>query len=131
VGGKGWEEIEGTKYTEKEFEMAFENAFANAPKEPELAVNPTLRSALFLRNNELVLWSLQRRKGNLMDRIAAMSDAAQIADEFYCSILTRPPTTDEKAEVAKYLAKHEADREKALGHYAWAMLSSIEFFANH
>jgi len=129
--GKGWEGIEGTKYSQKEFEKAFTAAFANEAREPELAVNPTLRSALFLRNNELVLWSLQRRTGNLIDRVAAMSDPAQIADEIYTAILTRPPTEDEKSDVAKYLTKHAADCEKALGHYAWAMLSSIEFFANH
>ncbi len=131
IEGKGWDGIEGKKVARKEFEKAFTSAFANAVKEPELAVNPTLRAALFLRNNDLVLWALQRRKGNLMDRLGAMSDAAQIADELYVSILTRPPTAEEKTEVATYLTKHQADREKALGHYAWAMLSSMEFFANH
>ena len=131
IEGKGWEGIEGKKIARKDFEKAFASAFANAAKEPELSVNPTLRSALFLRNNDLVLWSLQRRKGNLVDRLAALTDAAQIADELYISILTRPPTADEKTEIATYLTKHRADREKALGRYAWAMLSSMEFFANH
>lgn len=131
IEGKGWEGIEGKKIARKDFEKAFTSAFANAAKEPELSVNPTLRSALFLRNNDLVLWSLQRRKGNLADRLAEISDAAKVADELYLSILTRLPTDDEKTEVATYLAKHQADREKALGHYAWAMLSSMEFFANH
>jgi hypothetical protein len=131
IDGNGWDGIEDKKVARKDFEKAFTSAFANAAKEPELSVNPTLRSALFLRNNDLVLWSLQRRKGNLIDRVAAMSEAAQIAEELYFSILTRPPTSEEKTEVATYLAKHQADRDKALGHYAWAMLSSIEFFANH
>ena len=110
---------------------AFLAAFANAAKEPELAVNPTLRAALFLRNNDLVLWSLQKRTGNLMDRVAGLTDAGQVADELYHAILSRPPVADENAELAKYLNKHSANREKALGHYAWAMLSSMEFFTNH
>ena len=131
VGGKGWEGIEGKKHTQKDFEKAFLTAFANAAKEPELSVNPTLRAALFLRNNDLALWSLQKRKGNLMDRVAALTDAAQIADELYHAILSRPPVAEEKTELAKYLTKHSANREKALGHYAWAMLSSMEFFTNH
>lgn len=131
VGGKGWEGIEGKKHTQKDFEKAFLTAFANAAKEPELAVNPTLRAALFLRNNDLVLWSLQKRKGNLLDRVAVLTDAGQVADELYHAILSRPPVAEEKAEVAKYLTKHSANREKALGHYAWAMLSSMEFFTNH
>jgi len=131
VGGKGWEGVEGKKHTQKDFEKAFLAAFANAAKEPELAVNPTLRAALFLRNNDLVLWALQKRKGNLLDRVAALADAGQVADELYHAILSRPPVAEEKAEVAKYLTKHAASREKALGHYAWAMLSSMEFFTNH
>lgn len=131
VGGKGWEGIDGKKHTQKDFEKAFLAAFANAAKEPELAVNPTLRAALFLRNNDLVLWSLQKRKGNLMDRVAALTDASQVADELYHAILSRPPVAEEKAELEKYLTKHSANREKAMGHYAWAMLSSMEFFTNH
>jgi CHAD domain-containing protein len=94
-------------------------------------VNPTLRAALFLRNNDLVLWALQKRKGNLLDRVAALTDPAQVAEELYTSILSRPPVAEEKAELAKYLTKHAASRDKALGHYAWAMLSSMEFFTNH
>jgi hypothetical protein len=131
VGGKGWEGVEGKKHTQKDFEKAFLAAFANAAKEPELSVNPTLRAALFLRNNDLVLWALQKRKGNLLDRVAALTDPAQVAEELYTSILSRPPVAEEKAELAKYLTKHAASRDKALGHYAWAMLSSMEFFTNH
>lgn len=131
VGGKGWEGVEGKKHTQKDFEKAFLAAFANAAKEPELSVNPTLRAALFLRNNDLVLWSLQKRKGNLLDRVAGLTDAGQVADELYHAILSRPPAAEEKAELAKYLTKHAASRDKALGHYAWAMLSSMEFFTNH
>ena len=131
VTGKGWEGLEGKKHAQKDFEKAFHNAFANAAKEPELNVNPTLRSALFLRNNDLALWALQRRKGNLLDRLAALTDPAQIADEMYHAILSRPPVGEEKLELEKYLAKHAADREKALGRYAWAMVSAMEFFTNH
>lgn len=131
VSGKNWDGIEGKKYVAADFEKAFISAFANGPKEPELAVNPTLKAALFLRNNELVLWSLQKRRGNLIDRVTAMTDAAQIAEELYLSILTRPPAPEEKAELTAYLTKHAANRERALGHYAWAMLSSTEFFTNH
>lgn len=131
IAGKGWDGLDSKKYTSVDFEKAFLSAFANAAKEPELNVNPSLKAALFLRNNELVLWSLQKRPGNLIDRVSAMTDAGQIADELYLSILTRPPAEEEKAELAAHLTKYAANRERALGHYAWAMLSSIEFFTNH
>lgn len=131
VESKGWEGVDGAKYGKKDFEKVFAAAFANAAKEPELSVNPTLKAALFLRNNELVLWSLKRRPGNLIDRLCALEDAGPIAEALYGSVLSRQPTPEEKAETAAFLAKHETSREKALGRYAWALLSSIEFFTNH
>ncbi len=54
-----------------------------------------------------------------------------MADELFHAILSRPPTTEETAALEKFLTKRAADREKALGHFAWAMLSSMEFFTNH
>ena len=130
VEGKGWAEGDKKK-TFKDFEKAFLAAFANDAKEPELAVNPTLKAALFLRNNDQVLWALQSRSGNLVSRVAALKEPRQIADELFHAILSRPPTTEETATLEKFLAKRAADREKALGHFAWAMLSSMEFFTNH
>ena len=94
-------------------------------------MNPTLKAALFLRNNDQVLWALQPRPGNLVAHVAALKEPAQIADELFHAILSRPPTTEETASLEKFLAKRAVDREKALGHFAWAMLSSMEFFTNH
>lgn len=130
VKGKGWAEGDKKK-TFKDFEKAFLAAFANDAKEPELAVNPTLKAALFLRNNDQVLWALQPRPGNLVARVAALKEPAQMADELFHAILSRPPTTEETAALEKFLTKSAADRERALGHFAWAMLSSMEFFTNH
>ncbi len=114
-----------------DYEKAFRIAFSNAPKEPELTVNPTLRSALFLRNNELVLSTVRPGNGNLVERLGTVTDSKAVAEELYLSILTRMPTDDETKEVAAWLEKYSADRPKALGHYAWALLSSEEFFSNH
>ncbi len=130
VEGKGWAEGDKKK-TLKDFEKAFLAAFANDAKEPELVVSPTLKAALFLRNNDQILWALQPRPGNLVARLSAMKEPAKIADELFHTILSRPPAPEETATVEKYLTKHTADREKALGHFAWAMLSSMEFFTNH
>ena len=126
-----WERVSADAKASAEFESAFRGAFANAPKEPELTVNPTLRSALFLRNGEPVLAALEPRAGNLVARLNALPDAAHLAEELYLSVLTRPPTDDERAEIAAWLEKRAADRPRAIGHCAWALLSSAEFFSNH
>ena len=119
------------RYARTDFEGAFRTAFANAPKEPELTVNATLKSALFLRNSDQVLWAVKPREGNLVARVAAVTDNAQVADELYLAVLTRLPVAEEKAEVAAWLEKRAADRPRAVGDYAWALLSSAEFFCNH
>ncbi len=114
-----------------DFDKAFRGAFANAPKEPELTVNPTLKSALFLRNSDLVLSTVKPEHGNLVERLVAVTDPKALAEELYLTILTRLPTAEETAEVSVWIEKHASDRPKAVGHYAWALLSSEEFFSNH
>ncbi len=131
VEGRGWEGLAGPRHTLKEFETTFLGALANAPREPELAVNPTLRAALFLRNNDRVQWLLERRRGNLVDRVASMTDTAAMADELSLAIFTRPAAAEEKAALATHLQRNAGERERALGRFAWAMISSIEFFTNH
>ena len=49
----------------------------------------------------------------------------------YLSVLTRVPTTDERAEVATYLTEHAKRRDAALGELTWALLTSTEFCLNH
>ena len=87
----------------------FVKAFANPPREPEDEFAPSLKSALFVLNDETVLNWLAPQAGNLIDRLAKLTDE-QVAEELYLSVLTRSPTADEKAAVAKYLTKH-AERQ--------------------
>ena len=94
-------------------------------------MNPTLKSALFLRNSDLVLSTVKPEHGNLVERLVAVTDPKALAEELYLTILTRLPTADETAEVSAWMEKHASDRPKAVGHYAWALLSSEEFFSNH
>jgi len=116
------------KYSLADFEKAFAAALANPAKEPELAANPSLRSALFFRNSDHVHWALKPREGNLIARLAQQTDPAE---DLYLTILTRQPDNEEKAQLKSWLTAHAADKSKALGDYAWALLSSTEFFVNH
>ena len=117
-------------HTRAKYEALFQSTFANAPREPELAVNATLKAALFLRNNESLLWLLQRRQGNLVDRLAKLKKPAAIAEASFLQILSRPATSDEQAMVKTFL-ENQADRDQALGDLAWALMTSAEFFVNH
>lgn len=109
----------------------FVKAFANEPREPEEEFNPSLKSALFLLNDGTVLSRLEPRSGNLVDRLSKLGGADAVADELYLSVLTRPPSAEERAEVAEYLDRHADRRAAALGRLAWALLASTEFCVNH
>jgi hypothetical protein len=119
------------KFTLADFEKAFTAAFANAPKEAELRVSPSLRSSLFFRNSDHVQWALQARAGNLVERVMKLGEPAVMAEELYLSTLTRLPDAEEKMLFAEWMEKHAADKNKAVGDFAWALLSSTEWFLNH
>ena len=127
-------EATGERATAKEdmVRTKFVRAFANPRREPETEFSPSLKAALFVLNDDLVLSWLTPKDGNLVGRLAKLDDAGQIADEAYLATLTRLPTAEEKADVAAYLAKHAGEgRPKALGHLCWALLASTEFGVNH
>lgn len=108
----------------------FVKAFANPAREPEEEFAPSLKAALFVLNDDAVLGLLAPRSGNLVDRLAKLPND-KVAEELYLSVLTRLPGAAEKAEVEKYLTKHQTRRTAVLPHLAWALLASSEFAANH
>jgi hypothetical protein len=111
--------------------LQFVKAFAEQPREPEEEISPSLKAALFLLNDRAVLDLLIPRPGNLTDRLGKLTENGQAAEELYLSVLSRPPTAEEKAEVVAYLTKHAARRATVLGNLAWALLASTEFGVNH
>ncbi len=109
----------------------FVAAFANPPREPEVDFAPSVKAALFLSNDAKVLELLNPRDGNLTEQLVNETDSAKLADRLYLAVLTRTPSSEEVADVAKYLASHAADRAKAVGQLIWALVASTEFGVNH
>ena len=105
-------------------------AFANQSREPEDEFTPSLKAALFVLHDDAVLGLLVSKAGNLVERTAKLSDA-DAADALYLAVLSRKPSADERAAVAKVLAKHPDKRAEAVGRVAWALLASMEFGVNH
>lgn len=114
-----------------ELRELFMKTYANEPKDPEVEFNPTVKAALFLMHEEHVLALLQRRSGNLVDRLSSMEDASAIADELFVTILSRPPTDDDRQTVVEFLSERTDRRTEAISKLAWALLSSTEFCVNH
>jgi uncharacterized protein DUF1549/uncharacterized protein DUF1553 len=109
----------------------FAAAFANPPREPEGDFAPSVKAALFLSNDSKVLELFKPRDGNLTERLVQETDSAKLADLLYIAVLSRTPTPDEAADVAKYLAAHADDRAKTAGQLIWALIASTEFCVNH
>ena len=109
----------------------FVAAFANPPREPEGNFAPSVKAALFLSNDAKVLELFKPRDGNLAERLVQESDSAKLAETLYLTVLSRTPTPDEAADVAKYLAAHADDRAKSAGQLIWALIASTEFCVNH
>ncbi len=136
--GKSWEapveEFEAAVREDNnlaKLQKLFVNTYANPPAEPELEFAPTVEAALFLMHEDRVLKLLQPREGNLIGRLSKLDGSDKIADELFLAILSRPPTDEDRQDVAEYLKKHPDDKPAALSQLAWALLASTEFCVNH
>ncbi len=109
----------------------FEQSFAGEPKEPEIAIEPSLKAALFMRNDVRFLSLFKQREGNLLDRLSRETDETKWIEELFLATLSRPPTKEERDQVAAFMAKQQATRGQAMGQLVWAMLTSAEFGVNH
>jgi len=109
----------------------FVKAFANPPREPEVEVNPTVKAALFLLNDEVVLSWLAPQAGNLAERLIPLDNNDRLAEELYLSVLTRFPSDEETQELTEFLQSHDDNRQRAVGELMWALLASTEFCVNH
>jgi hypothetical protein len=106
-------------------------AFNPPPREPQTEFAPTVKGSLFLSHDSAVLGLLQRRTGNLIDRLLRQTDADRAAEELFMSVLTRLPSDEERTEFKSSLAADEAARESTIRQYIWAMFTSNEFAINH
>ena len=120
----------------KELQGLFVKTFANPPKVPEVEFAPSVKGALFLMNDPRLLRLLERKPGNLIDRLCSISDEEQMIEELFLTVLSRPPTKDDVTDISNYLKEagsDDTDEKKAisLGQIIWALLSTTEFCLNH
>jgi hypothetical protein len=109
----------------------FAQVFGQGPGQPDYGFQATVQQALFLSNGPLINNWLQPADNVLIERLARLVDSVDISEELYLSVLSRPATADERAEVAQALAKSVTDREAALSELVWSLLASAEFRFNH
>jgi hypothetical protein len=64
-------------------------------------------------------------------RLTALKEGGQIVDTAVWTVLSRPPDTEERTILTRWLDEHGPDRSKACGQLVWALLTSAEFRFNH
>lgn len=105
-------------------------ALGQPPREPETEFAPSVKGALFLSHDSSVLALLEKRDGNLIDRLMKLAPPAAV-DEMYLCVYSRLPQADERAEGVAFLEAKGAENEAALQTFVWSMLSSSEFAISH
>jgi hypothetical protein len=109
----------------------FVTVFGSVPGQPAEDFSASLPQALFLANSETVSEWVPAKLGNLTERLLAMKDSKQLADELFLSVLSRFPIEEERQLVAEHLDAAGDDRAKAVVALVWSQLASAEFRLNH
>ena len=122
---------------------AFLTHFGGVVGQPQEAAQATatVDQALFFANGEPIRSWLSPAPGWLIGRSNALADPSSVAEELYLGVLSRRPTTEERAEVVSYLTRRTTNLAKAqnptqerlaaLRELTWALLASTEFRFNH
>jgi hypothetical protein len=108
----------------------FVQLFGGGPGQPQFEFFATADQALFMENSDAIrAWTAPGV--TLVQRLTKQTQAAAVAEELYLSVLNRPPTPDEIADVADCLARNHGPTPAAAGELAWSLLASVEFRFNH
>ncbi len=108
----------------------FRSMFGTQPGEPEDGFVATLDQTLFLKHGGVIRNLIAARPGSLLDRAEKLKDPAAVADELFLTVLARPPSADERQDIAEAI-RSPANRRSELSEVIWAMLASSEFRFNH
>src|SRR5690606_28227043 len=99
--------------------------------QPQQEFFATAEQSLFAANGNDIRGWLQPGGGNLSERLIAHEDAEAVARDLYLSVLSRPPTADEVADIAGYLSNRPEQKREVVQELAWGLLTSVEFRFRH
>jgi len=100
------------------------SAPAGAPQDGFIA---TVDHALMIQNDPLVQAWLQPADGSFVQRLMAMEDGKELANNIYLSLLGRFPDAEEVEMVTHLLTKHASERLSIAQELVWGLLASAEF----
>jgi hypothetical protein len=113
-------------------EDQFVRLFGNGAGSPQTDFFATSDQALYFENAGALRSWTQPGGGNLAERLAAITEPAALAHELFLSVLSRPPSPEETAQILSHFSTHPADQKPAaLSDALWALLTSAEYRFKH
>jgi hypothetical protein len=109
----------------------FIRIYAAGAGQPQGDFFATADQALFASNGGLVNGWIAPAAGNVADRMVRESDPKKAAEDLYLTVLSRPASADEAAEVGRVLGGPPESRPAAVQELVWGLLTSAEFRFNH
>ncbi|MFP6763217.1 MAG: DUF1553 domain-containing protein, partial [Planctomycetaceae bacterium] len=88
--------------------------------------------ALLFSNSSQIRDDLLRDSGErLLGHLAGIDDRSEAIDAAFWAILSRPPATDEKLTISKFLESRLEDTSGAMKQVLWALITGPEFRFNY
>ncbi len=109
----------------------FVSIYAAAPGQPQNDFFATADQALFAANGGSINSWIAAAGGNVSERMIQEKDPCKAAEDLYMAILSRPPLSDESADVICMLTAKPKEKAAVVQELVWALLNSIEFRFNH
>ena len=100
------------------------SAPAGAPQDGFFA---TVDQALAIQNDPTYQNWLKPASGNLVERLIALEDPSQFAEQLFLSTVCRLPDEEERTLVREFLSQHAKERELLVQELVWGVLASAEF----
>lgn len=125
-------EIEQRTYDQlKSNVQSFASLYGNGAGQPQTDFFATADQALFVANGGSIVTWAKPDSGNVGDRIVNEQDPQKAATDLYVTVLSRPPTETEVADVAACFAAKPNERPAAAQELVWGLIASAEFRFNH
>jgi hypothetical protein len=100
----------------------------------ERDLHPSMAQALYLLNSKALNTKIEKRNGGVAALVKKhAADPGALADEFYLALLSRYPTTTERARVVEHLRAVPAGKPPLAPaqDIAWALINTKEFLYRH
>ena len=105
--------------------------YAAGPGQPQNDFFATADQALFVANGGSINGWIAPGGDNVSERMVREKDPRKAVEDLFLTILSRPPTSEESADVARVLAVPAGAKAAAVQELVWGLLTSAEFRFNH